>query len=60
MEAENIIVTDAKLTPRILPLFISILNNFLNMAHVARPDLFAYCNIDAVEHHDFELMSAEE
>jgi len=60
MEAENIIVTDAKLTSRILPLFISILNNFLNMAHIARPNLFAYCKIDAVEHHDYELMSTEE
>ncbi|MCJ7423887.1 hypothetical protein MUP01_06415 [Candidatus Bathyarchaeota archaeon] len=56
LEAEKIIVTDAKLTSRILPLFISILNNFLNMAHVARPNLFAYCKIDAVEHHDYELM----
>jgi hypothetical protein len=60
MEAENIIVTDMKITLRILPLFISILNNFLNMAHVARPNLFAYCNIDAVEHYDFELMAPEE
>lgn len=59
MEAEKIIITDAELTPRILALFISILNNFLNEAHIARPNLFSYFNIDAIKHYDFEATCVE-
>lgn len=59
-EAQRIVLTDVKLTPRILALFVSILNNFLNMAHIARPNLFAYCKTGAIDHYDYELMPKEE
>jgi hypothetical protein len=60
MVAQKISLIPIKHNPEIFALFISILNNFLNVAHIARPNLFAYCKIDAVEHNDYELMSTEE
>lgn len=55
MEARKIALTDPSEKPRILAIFISILNNFLNIAHIARPVIFDYCNIGEVLHHDFPL-----
>jgi hypothetical protein len=60
MVAQKISLIPIEHNPEIFALFISILNNFLNVAHIARPNLFAYCKIDAVEHNDYELMSTEE
>ena len=53
MKAERIALTDVSHTPQILALFVSILNNFLSIAHVARPNLFAYCNLDKIYHYDY-------
>jgi len=55
MEAREIILTDPSVKPRILALFVMILNDFLNMAHIARPNIFDYCNIGTVSHRGFPL-----
>lgn len=55
MKAQKISLTDPSEKPRILALFVSILNNFLNMAHIARPQIFDYCNIGEVQHRDFPI-----
>ena len=55
MEAQRIILTDPSERPRILALFVSILNNFLNIAHIARPNIFDYCSIGKVQHSDFSM-----
>jgi len=55
MTAKNGVVIDISKTPQIFAIFISILNNFLNMAHIARPNLFDYCKLSAIEHSGFDL-----
>lgn len=55
MKAKNGVLIDKSQNPHILSLFISILNNFLNMAHIARPNLFQYCKFREMEHHGFRL-----
>lgn len=55
MEARKISLTDPSEKPRILAMFISILNDFLNMAHIARPVIFDYCEIGEVLHRDFPI-----
>jgi len=55
MKAQNgVIITKAQ-NPHILALFISILNNFLNIAHIARPDLFKYLKLGEIPHYGFPL-----
>jgi len=55
MKARKISLTDPSEKPRILAMFISILNNFLNIAHIARPNIFDYCEIGEVLHRDFPI-----
>jgi hypothetical protein len=55
MKAQKFVLIDKSQNPHILGLFVSILNNFLNMAHIARPNLFAYCKLDEIHHYEFPL-----
>lgn len=55
MTAQHIALTDISQTPHIFACFLSILNLFLNHAHIARPNLFSYCKLDKVLHYDFPL-----
>ena len=55
MKAEEIVLTDLSQTPHILALFVSVLNNFLNIAHIARPNLFSYFNLRQIGYHKFPL-----
>jgi len=60
MTAQKIILTGTSETPHIFALFVSILNNFLNMAHIARPNLFAYCNLNEIQHYQFPVSKEQE
>ena len=53
--AELIALIKKSENKNIFMLFISILNNFLNMAHIARPDLFSYCNCRRANNIEFPL-----
>jgi len=55
MTAKNGVLIDISETPQIFAIFVSILNDFLNMAHIARPNLFDYCKLSAVMHRGFNL-----
>jgi len=56
MKAQKIILTDISLNTRVFALFVGILNNFLNIAHIARPNLLDYCNLSEVPCLDFPLL----
>ncbi len=47
-KAELIALIKKSENKNIFALFVSILNNFLNIAHIARPDLFSYCKCKRV------------
>lgn len=53
MVATHIALTGKAQTPNILGLFIGMLNLFLNEAHIARPNLLSYCNLDMI--HQWEI-----
>lgn len=53
MTALNGVIIDVPRTPRIFSIFVSILSDFLNMAHIARPNLFDYCKLAEIEHGGF-------
>jgi len=55
MTALNGVLIDKSKCLHILSLFISILNDFLNIAHIARPNLFSYCKLGKIGHHGFPL-----
>jgi len=55
MKAGKFALLERNSTGQILALFISILNNFLNEAHIARPNHFAYHKTDPAEHQNYEL-----
>jgi hypothetical protein len=60
MKAQGISLTDRSLNPHIFAYFVSILNNFLNQAHIARPNLYSYCNLSTVRHYNIPLLAKQE
>jgi hypothetical protein len=50
MTAEKLALIDESQFPYIFTLFVSIINEFLNQAHIARPNLFDYCNIGSLNY----------
>jgi hypothetical protein len=46
MAATYITLTDKTQTPNLLGFFVGMLNLFLNEAHIARPNLLSYCNLE--------------
>jgi hypothetical protein len=55
MDAQNLYVTAPEERENLLLLFIAMLATFVNEAHVARPDLFAYAGISETKHRDYPL-----
>ena len=55
MDAQNMYCTLADESPNLLLLFICILANVVNTAHVARTNYFLYGDIGATKHRDIEL-----
>jgi hypothetical protein len=55
MDATNLYVTAAEEIPNLLLLFISLLSDFVNIAHVARPRLLDYAGIGTTIHRDYPL-----
>lgn len=60
MAAQKISLTDISQTRKIFAYFVSSLNNFLNIAHIARPNLFSYCRLDMITHYEFPLLEKQE
>jgi len=55
MDARKMYCTDPSETPNLLLLFVCILADFVNQAHVARANYFEYGGIGATRHRDYEL-----
>lgn len=55
MDAKNMYCTVETETPNLLLLFLSILANFVNIAHIARPNYFSYAEILTTSHTDHPL-----
>lgn len=55
MDAKNMYCTIETEAPNLLLVFLSILANFVNIAHVARPNYFSYADILTTNHTDHPL-----
>lgn len=60
MEADNIYCTDESEVENLLLLFVCILADFVNKAHVARPNYFDYAGIGTTRHTDHPLTVEDE
>lgn len=55
MNAKELVLVHKTENPHLSAMFVSLLNNFLGIAHIARSNLFSYFNLRQIRHHRYPL-----